>query len=55
MKIGYKGKVRGFLGYALPELRKCAMRGWRIETHQFEIQNALRKAQVRNYGPRNAA
>lgn len=47
-KIRYEGKVRGFLAYALPELRKCAMRGWTLRNDAEKVQQALRKAETKD-------
>lgn len=40
----YAGKVRGFLKWALPELRKCAMKGWTLQRDADKIRQALLKA-----------
>jgi len=62
MRIRYEGKVRGFLAYALPELRKCAMRGLTLQNSAKQIQKRLQKAQIKDLrqqilsgGPREIA
>lgn len=48
MIIHYEGKIKGFLNYALPELRRCAMRGMTIQHNTIEIQKTLRQAQIKD-------
>lgn len=46
MKIRYEGKVQGFLSYAIPALRKAAMKGLSIQENSRELQRELRKAEI---------
>ncbi|MDD3057130.1 MAG: hypothetical protein PHO72_02365 [Sphaerochaeta sp.] len=48
MRIRYEGKVRGFRQYALPALRKAAMRGMSIQDDSRQVQRGLRKAEMRD-------
>lgn len=59
-QICYQGTVGGFRSYALPELRRAAMRGWTIAQHKRRIQQALFHARLQaslpqSRGPRGAA
>lgn len=61
MRIRYEGKVRGFIQYALPALRKAAMKGQSIRENSRQIQRELRKAEMKDIrdqvlqGPKPAA
>jgi len=48
MYIRYEGTVRGFRDFALPALRKCAMRGLTLKDNAKEIQRELRKAAIKD-------
>lgn len=48
MRIRYEGKIRGFLAYALPELRKAAEDGLTLQKNARQIQRRLREAQTKD-------
>jgi hypothetical protein len=61
MEICYEGTVAGFRQYALPAIRKAAMRGQSISGNSRQIQRELRKAEMKDIrdqvlqGPKPAA
>lgn len=48
MSLRYEGTVSGFRQYALPALRRAAMRGQSIRENSRQIQRELRKAEMRD-------
>lgn len=61
MSLRYEGTVSGFRQYALPALRRAAMRGQSISGNSRQIQRELRKAEMKDIrdqvlqGPKPAA
>jgi len=59
--IRYEGTIAGFRTYALPTLRRAAMKGLSIRDDRQRIQRELRKAEVKDVrdqvlrGPKPAA
>ena len=48
--IHYRGTAGGFRRYAIPALRRAAMRGWEIQTHSRRIQIELFRARLLDAG-----
>jgi hypothetical protein len=46
MSLRYEGTVAGFRQYALPALRKAAMKGLTIQNNSRQLQRELRKAEI---------
>lgn len=46
MSLSYEGTVSGFRQYALPALRKAAMKGLCIQKNSRQIQREFRRAEM---------